>query len=350
MINPKLHILQSDNNMKTALDALNHIDRKNYQTLFIVNENNKLIGTLTDGDIRRGLLNGLSTEDNVLKFIYTNFISLQASNFDIKQIEALNVNKILLVPILSDDEKLIKIIDVSKEISRLPIEAFIMAGGKGTRLKPLTETTPKPLLVVGDKPIIEHNIDRLVKYGIDTIHISIKYLGNQLVEYFGDGDTKNINIKYVEENEPLGTIGSMSLVHNFEKDTVLLMNSDLLTNIDLADMFNEFSKKKTDLMVATIPYNVSIPYAVMETSGTQVTSFKEKPTYTYQSNAGVYLFKKEIIDLIPKDTFFNATDLMDKLLSLDKNITYYPILSYWLDIGKPEDYKKAQEDIKHIIL
>lgn len=171
MINTKLHILSDKSTIKDALDSLNLIAVKNYQTLFIVDANNKLIGTLTDGDIRRGLLKGLEADENVYNYINTNFRSLQVDNYTTEQIQELNTKQILLVPLLSKGGEIIRIIDVTKEKFTLPIEAFIMAGGKGERLMPLTENTPKPLLIIGDKPIIEHNIDRLTTYGIDKIHI-----------------------------------------------------------------------------------------------------------------------------------------------------------------------------------
>jgi dTDP-glucose pyrophosphorylase len=350
MVNIKQHILSKKNTVKQALDRLNQISFKSHLTLFVIDENEKLIGTVTDGDIRRGLLKNINLTDSVSQLMNTSFQSLLESDYSSKTIDTLRKIDLSLIPVLDNVGQLVKILDISNEKTTLPIEAFIMAGGKGSRLKPLTDTIPKPLLIIGDKPIIEHNIDRLTNYGIEKIHISIKYLGQQLVDYFGNGDKKNITINYIEENEPLGTIGSMSLVNDFNQDTVLLMNSDLLTNIDISDMYNEFISQNSDLMVATIPYKVGIPYAVMETKDNKVTSFKEKPTYTYQSNAGIYLFKKEVIELIPKNTFFNATDLMEKMIESNKNINYYPILSYWLDIGKHEDYKKAQEDIRHITL
>ena len=215
-----------------------------------------------------------------------------------------------------------------------------MAGGEGKRLRPLTEKTPKSLLKVGNRPIIEHNIDRLAEYGVENIYISIKYLQN--------GEAKNISISYVKEDVPLGTIGAVSLINNLNSDYILVMNSDILTNIDYEDFFMEFVIQDADMAVATIPYKVDIPYAVLETSQNLVIDLKEKPTYTYYSNAGIYLIKKDLIKLIPTNSFFNATDLMELLIKSGKKLISYPLHSYWLDIGKHNDFEKAQEDIKHI--
>ena len=340
------HIIQESNSINQALKQLNE-HSSDVLLLFVINEQNELVGSLSDGDIRRGLINGIDVNESITKIMFTGFIYAEKDKIE-EKIKSLNIHHIKLLPVIDQDGKLVEIINVLTYKQTLPIEAFIMAGGKGRRLRPFTKTVPKPLLKVGEKPIIEHNIDRLKAIGIEKIHISIRYLGEQIKTHFGDGSRKKLFISYIEEDEPLGTIGSVALVDCFSEDTVLLMNSDLLTNIDLNQMYKTFLKQDVDLMVATIPYKVIIPYAVMETKDNKVTSFKEKPTYTYQSNAGIYLFKKEIVNLIPKGSFFNATDLMEKMIELDKNISYFPILGYWLDIGQHEDYEKAKNDFEHI--
>ena len=230
------------------------------------------------------------------------------------------------------------------------IDVVIMAGGKGTRLIPLTENTPKPLLKVGNKPIIEYNTDLLASYGIKQITITVNYLSEQIIAYFKDNNKYLIDFNYVKEDQPLGTIAALKLIKNFKTDYILVMNADLLTNANFNEMFNNFLSKKGDALMATIPYKVNIPHGVVETKAGFVTDLKEKPSYTYYSNAGIYIFKKEYLDLIPKNTFFNATDLIEVLLAKGKKIINYPILNYWLDIGKHEDFEKAQEDIKNINL
>jgi NDP-sugar pyrophosphorylase family protein len=223
-----------------------------------------------------------------------------------------------------------------------------MAGGRGIRLKPLTDDTPKPLLKVGDKPILEHNINRLRLYGIDDFWITVKYLGNQIEEYFGDGRERNITIQYIYEDDPMGTIGSVSKINNFNHDYVLVTNSDLLTNIDYEHFFLDFIKQEADFSVVTIPYSVDVPYAVLETNNGHILNFREKPTYTYYSNGGIYLMRKELLKLIPIEKHYNATDLMEALIKSGKKVISYPLAGYWLDIGKHEDYEKAQRDILNI--
>jgi len=247
-----------------------------------------------------------------------------------------------------DNDVISNVINLRLHRSYLPIDAVIMAGGKGQRLRPLTETTPKPLLKVGDTPIIERNIDRLGIYGIDDINISVNYLGEQLESYFGDGSHKGLNINYVWEDSPLGTIGAVSKIQEFQNDYILVMNSDLLTNIDFESFFMDFLEADADLSILSIPYTVDIPYAVLETDNQRIISLKEKPRYTYYSNGGIYLMKKEVLDRIPKGEFFNATDLIEELIEDNKFVKTYPLVDYWLDIGNHDDFKKAQSDVHRI--
>ncbi len=314
----------------------------------MVDNNNKLLGSLTDGDLRRGFIKGLAFEDHLSKFIQPNTKYIQHGKYNLREIIALRERFFNVFPVVNEQMQIINVVNFRHQKSYLPVDALIMGGGRGERLKPLTDTTPKPLLKVGGKPIIEYNIDRLNTYGIDDIWISVRYLGQQLVDYFKDGSEKALRINYVWEEGALGTAGALALVDNFIHDHILMMNSDLLTNIDFEDLYLFFLEQQADFVVACIPYQVNVPYAVMETQDKVVTGFKEKPTYTHYSNAGIYLMKRDLIDFIPKNQTFNATDLMNMLLLLGKKVVSYPLVGYWLDIGRHEDYEKAQLDIKQI--
>jgi dTDP-glucose pyrophosphorylase len=348
MVELKKHLVHRDDLVEVALFMLNELGQD--LTLFVVTDENELVGTLTDGDIRRGLLKNLNIKNSVGEFMKTQFKYLKEGDFTIETVEHYKVQGIKLLPVVDGKFRIKRLINFAFQSTILPIDVLIMAGGEGQRLRPLTESTPKPLLKVGTKPIIEHGIDRLITFGVNNFHISIKYLGNHLIDYFGDGSSKNVSVSYVKEEQKLGTAGALSLVEGFRNDTILLMNSDLLTNIDFEDLYRNFKKSQSDLMVACIPYKVDIPYAILEMEDDRVISLKEKPSYTYYSNAGIYLMKSEVVDLIPKNEHFNATDLMDSLIAKGNKVGYYPILGYWLDIGKMDDFVKAQEDIKHIKL
>lgn len=343
----KDNIIPDTYTIRQALACLDKIGIMG-NVLFVVNELGQMKGTITDGDIRRGLLKDLNVDSPAILTANPNFHFIEKID-DFEAIKTLKIKQIKLVPLLDEHKKLIRIINLDDYKGFLPVDVFIMAGGKGVRLMPLTKDCPKPMLKIGNKPIIEHNIDRLIAFGVNNFTISINYLGHLIEDYFGDGKSKGVNINYIQEKEPLGTIGSISLVPTFKNDYVLVMNSDLLTDIDYLDFFENFQNAQVDLSVSTIPYYVDIPYAVLEMNEkNQVQALKEKPKFTYYSNAGIYLIKKEILNLVPYNQFYNATDLIEDIIKNNGVVSSFPILSYWLDIGKMPDYIKAQEDIKHL--
>jgi dTDP-glucose pyrophosphorylase len=339
-------------NKSTIRDVLKHLDVLGLDAiLFVVDENNRLIGSLTDGDLRRGFIKGLGFENKIEDFLQAGPAFVREKDYAVDILEQYRKKNFKIVPILNDKNQIVDVINFRTRTTLIPADVVLMAGGEGKRLRPLTEKTPKPLLRVGDKPIIEYNIDRLVQVGIKNISLSVNYLGEQLEAYFGDGSSREVHIKYVKEDKPLGTIGSILLIDKFEFDDIIVMNSDLLTNIDFTDFYKTFKSSNADMAVAATSYNVDVPYAVLEMDDEQkVKSLKEKPRYTYYSNAGIYIFKKELLKLIPEGIFFDITDLMNKILELNRKLITYPINGYWLDIGTHEDYKKAQEDIKHLKL
>lgn len=342
----KDHLILSGSTVKDALKVLNDLAQD--AILFVVDQQEKLMGSLTDGDVRRGLLKGYSVENKVDEIIQSSPRYIKKGDYSIQKIIEYREQDYRIIPVVNDEDIVVNVINFKHLKSYLPVDAVIMAGGLGQRLRPLTLNTPKPLLKVGTKPIIEHNIDRLAMFGIDDFWISVKYLGEQIQNYFGNGASKNISIEYVWEDEPLGTIGAVSKIDNFNHDYILVTNSDLLTNIDYEQFFLEFINQDADLAILTIPYNVSIPYAVLETQMGEVKSFKEKPTYTYFSNGGVYLMKKEMLNYLPKNAFYNATDLMEVLIHKSYKVISVPFNGYWLDIGRHEDYEKAQIDIRKL--
>lgn len=346
MINKKFTI----NENKTILDAikeLNLIEDVSRLILFVCSNKGKVIGSLTDGDIRRSLVKYNNLNKRLGDVCCKEFIHRRDNNsfIDLNSIRKLEIK---MLPLLNENNQLIKVIDLDKVKSILPLECMIMAGGRGKRLSPATDNVPKPMLLLGDKPIIEHNIDRLISFGIQKIYISLKYLGNQIEDYFGDGSDKGIEIEYIWEDKPLGTAGALSLVKNFNTENILLMNSDLLTNVNFEDMYLKLINNNADMVIASKNYQIDVPYAVFETSDNLINAFKEKPSYTFSSNAGIYIFKKELVAEIPKNKFFDITDLMNLLLDKGRKLMHDQIHGYWIDIGKPSDYKNAQEFVKNI--
>ena len=316
------------------------------KTLFVVNENNKLEGTLTDGDIRRGILNKYSLNENVKKFMNKNFISIKTS-LSSNEIKNLKKENIYLIPMIDNNGTISKIIDLKKIKSILPLSVLIMAGGKGNRLKPITLKTPKPLIKIGNKPIIEHNIDNLINYGVTEIFISVRYLKDQIIEYFTRKSIKNIKINFIEEEKALGTIGAVKNIKNFKEDNILVMNSDLLTNINFEKFYNHFIENNAKMSIVTTPYEVNIPFGVIESENNLVTNFQEKPNLTFYSNAGIYLINKNLLKNVPKNKFYNSTDLMEILMK-KKELISYKFYGYWLDIGNPNDLIRAKSDIDNL--
>ena len=340
------YIISRTATIKDALVALNQIT-SDTQTLLVLSDEEKLVGTLTDGDIRRGLITGASLSDSVDSVMHRDFKYILESEFDVAHLKAFRDRQILFIPVLDNNHHIVEVVNLKKYKSHLPIDAVLMAGGKGERLRPLTEKTPKPLLKVGDKCIIDHNVDRLISYGINHVNVTVNYLGEQLEEHYAE-PRNDVQVRTFREPKFLGTIGSIKFVDSFYNDTVLVMNSDLFTNIDYEDFFIHFKANNAEMSVAAVPYNVSIPYGILDLEGRNIKGLLEKPKYNYYANAGIYLIKKSALAEIPEDEFFNATDFIEKLIAQGKSVIRYPLNGTWIDIGNPQEYQRAQELIKHM--
>ncbi len=344
----KNHLISKDISLLDALSAICNLAPEPL-VLFVFNEKNQIVGTLTDGDSRRALIKGASLNDKVEAIMHRDFNFMKVEDLDnVKEIKRQRELKMKLIPVLDSDSHIVEIINLEEHKTRLPIDAVLMAGGKGERLRPLTEKTPKPLLPVGEKAIIDHNIDSLISYGVKRISVTVNYLKEQLEEHFAEprGD---VLVQTVREPKYLGTIGSIRFVKEFYNDTVLVMNSDLFTNINYEDFFLHYKEHDAEMSVAAVPYSVSVPYGIFDLEGHNIQGLVEKPTYNYYANAGIYLIKRSALDEIPNDTFFNATDLIEKLIRKGKKVIRFPLNGTWIDIGNPQEYQKANELVKHML-
>ena len=342
------HIISQDITLLEALARINTFKVPEPLVLFVVDDQQRMVGTLTDGDSRRALIAGASVTDKAEKVMHRQFLYMRQEDItNVEEIRRQKQMKMQLVPILDEEHHIVDIINLEKYRTRLPVDAVIMAGGKGERLRPLTENTPKPLLPVGDKAIIDHNVDRLISYGIKHISVTVNYLAEQLEAHFAQphGD---VQVNCVREPQFLGTIGSVQYVKKFYNDAVLVMNSDLFTNIDYEDFYLHFQQHHAEMSVAAIPYNVAIPYGIFQLDGRNITGLLEKPKYNYYANAGIYLIKRRALDEIPANTMFHATDLIEKLIAEGKRVLRYPLNGTWIDIGNPQEYQKANDFVKHL--
>jgi len=337
---------------RTLLDALKQINSLGTDPLilFVIDDDDCMVGTLTDGDSRRALIAGASVADSVKKVMHRDFQSLTYDGvFDVRRLHNQKLQNLKLIPVLDKNRHIIDIINLSKYHSKLPVDAVIMAGGKGERLRPLTNSIPKPLLKVGSKAIIDYNVDNLISYGVEHISVTVNYLKEQIEEHFQqlrDG----IKINTVIEPQFLGTIGSVCFVKRFFHDTILIMNSDLFTNVNFEDFYLHFIEHEADMAAVAVPYSITVPYGIFDISGERdIVGLLEKPTYNYYANAGIYLIKREMIEqYIPENTFYNATDFMEKLIAEGRKVIRFPLSGYWIDIGNKQEYAKAQDFAKHI--
>ncbi len=335
------YIISEDKSITDALRQLNVLSGRSI-TLFVVDDRQTVVGSLTDGDIRRSIIAGYTLGESVSTVMHTNFSALRGNNVDVNIIHACRERKITLLPHLNDDGTIRNIYDLSTIVSILPIDAVLMAGGKGERLRPLTDNTPKPLLKVGEKAIINHNIDALLDNGVSNINIAINYLGEQIEEHIKVNYPNQSGICCVGEDKPLGTIGAVANISEFKNDTILVMNSDLLTNINYEEFYLHHINSGADMSVAVVPYQVSVPFAIFTYDGdSRINGLAEKPTYNYYANAGIYLIKREHLAYVNSGERMDATDLIERLLAENLLIEQFPINGRWIDIGSPDDYRTA---------
>ncbi len=342
------NLIYSNSTIRETMERFNTFTNKDVPVVLVIDENEIVLGTITDGDIRRALVKGIDIDSSILDIMNKNFQYIESVNDYVKLKTLKNLNY-RLIPHLDADKKIIDLIDLTEIKAILPLDVVIMAGGKGTRLQPYTNTCPKPMLELNGKPIIAYNIDRLLKFGVKNFYISVNYLKEQIINYITINYEKtNAKFHFIEESEPLGTIGSLSLVEKFSNNNILVMNADILTNIDFEDFYLYYKDQESAMLTATFNVKIDIPYGVLETEEKQIKSLVEKPSYTYYSNAGIYLIKKEYINKIPKNAPYNSTDFMELLIDEKLKVCHFPIRGYWLDIGNIANYSKAKDDVMYI--
>ena len=338
------------NQEKTLLEALKQINalQEGPLVLFAVDNDGRMVGTLTDGDSRRALISGATINSLVKNVAHSSFNYIREGEGNlVLELKSQKERHMKLVPVLNVQNRIVDIINLEQYKTKLPIDAVLMAGGKGERLRPLTEKTPKPLLKVGNKAIIDHNIDRLISYGVQHISVTVNYLREQLEEHYATPH-QGVQVQTVREPKFLGTIGSIKFIKEFHNDTILVMNSDLFTNINYEDFYLHFIEHNAEMSVAAVPYTVSVPYGIFDLEGREIQGLIEKPTYNYYANAGIYLIRRSALNEIPDDVFFNATDLIEKLIAEGEKVIRFPLNGTWIDIGNPQEYQKANELVKHL--
>lgn len=328
-----------------ALKQLNTLPGRE-MTLFVTDEAGRITGALTDGDIRRALVAGQTLGTAAGDAACRSFRALREGADDVEIMRACRADGIKLIPRLHPDGTPAEIIDLSVTHSRLPLRAILMAGGKGERLRPLTLTTPKPLLPIEGKAIIDYNVEALAAVGITDITVTTRYLADRIAEHFA-APVAGVQVKTVVEDIPLGTIGSARLAGLPAEGDTIVMNSDLLTTISFEELYLRHRDSCADATIAVIPYQVAVPYAILTLDGDNVAGIAEKPSYSYYANAGIYIFKNRHLNSLPEDERTDATDLIERIIADGGRVAWYPIKGTWIDVGSPVDFEQASRLMKH---
>ncbi len=339
------YIININDSFITALERLNALSG-DVMTLIAVDDDGHLRGTLTDGDIRRALLGGAGLDAKAGDMVNCRARYLVEGAIDLDKLKEYREAGLRLIPVVDGEGRPVRIINTARTHSQLPLRAILMAGGKGERLRPLTLACPKPLLKIGGKAIIDYNIEALARVGITDVTVTTNYLAEMLSDHFA-APVAGVSVKCVRETMQLGTIGAVSLVDLPEDGDTLVMNSDLLTTVAFEEMYMRHRSEDADITVASVPYTVSVPFAILGTEGNRVLSLQEKPTYTYQANGGIYIISNRLLRELPDNTRTDATDLIDSALERGLKVVLYPVNGTWIDIGSPQDYARACELMKH---
>lgn len=338
------------NSNSTIREALKIIDSGAMKIGIVVDEEEKLIGTVTDGDIRRGLLNNLSLDDVLETIIFRTPTVCKIDDTKERILEIAVEKKLYQIPIVNNDGKLIGIEEVDELLKskHKNNKVVLMVGGLGTRLRPLTNITPKPMLKVGDKPILETIIRNFKKYGFTEIILSVSYKAEIIENYFGDGSTFGVNIEYIHEEKRMGTAGALSLIREKLSEPFFVMNGDLLTNINFEHMMDYHISNSSIATMGVREYDFQVPYGVVNVDGINIKSIEEKPVHNFYVSGGVYVLDSKVLYFIPKNEFFDMPTLFEKVIADGKKSISFPIREYWLDIGRMEEFEKANNEYHEV--
>lgn len=334
----------------TIKEALKIIDSGAMQIALIVDETDHLIGTITDGDIRRGLLNGLDLQSNIESIIYKNPTVAKISDTKEEILKKALAKKLHQIPIVDDENRILGIKEIEELVSPSikPNKVILMVGGLGTRLRPLTENTPKPMLMVGNKPILQTIVEKFAEYGFVNIVMCVNYKSQIIQDYFKDGSAFGVKIEYVLENQRMGTAGALSLLTSLPNDPFFVMNGDLLTNVNFEHLYHYHLSNNAMATMCVREYDFQVPYGVVNIEEGRILSIQEKPVQKFFVSAGIYMLNPQVIEYIERDAFFDMPTLFEKLIIQGKDALSFPIREYWLDIGRMEEYERANIEYEDV--
>lgn len=348
--NPADLYVLAGQSIREAIEAIN----RNLKGIVLVTDpERRLIGTVTDGDVRRAVLEGVSLDSLVSVLLkrkaanYTTPVTVPLGTDRATVLQLMHDHVVHQVPVLDAEGRVADLVTKDELFPEQapPMQAVIMAGGFGKRLHPLTESTPKPMLPVGDRPLMERMINQLQQAGIRRVNVTTHYLPEKISDHFGDGSAFGVELNYVAEDSPLGTAGALGLM-TAPSEPLLVINGDLLTRVNFRAMLAYHREHQADLTVAVRQFGLQVPYGVIEADGVAVTGLKEKPVVNFLVNAGIYLLEPGVFDYIDNGERSDMPDLIHRLIAEQKTVVTFPIHEYWLDIGHYDDYLRAQEDVK----
>jgi dTDP-glucose pyrophosphorylase len=336
-----------DDSIKKVVDI---IDKSAIQIALVTDDENRLLGTVTDGDIRRGLLKGIGLDGKIEQVANKNphVATSKMNDFAVKAL--MKRFGIKQIPVLDENSKLINLV-VSKELLGQNLKknpVIIMAGGLGTRLRPLTNDCPKPLLKIGGKPILEIILDNFIAEGFDNFYFSINYKGQMIRDYFSDGSNWGVSVKYIEEDKKLGTAGSLSLLNETFDNPMIVMNGDLLTKVNFGQLLDFHKENNHKATMCVRNYEMQIPYGVVNIDGSILNSIEEKPVHRFFVNAGIYVLNPELKKIIPENEYYDMTDLFRVIVEKNMKTGVFPIKEYWVDIGRLQDFETANYEYAQI--
>lgn len=334
-------------------DVMECIDRNGQGIALVLEPDRKLIATISDGDIRRAILAGKNLDLPLSELLSERQPPLQSGPVtapcgtpDAMLLHTMNETGVRQIPLLDEDGRVVDVAllsELAKELE-LPLRAVVMAGGYGTRLRPLTDDLPKPMLPLGSRPLLELIVEQLQQAGIRRVNVATHYKGEIISDHFRDGQDFGVEINYVKEDQPLGTAGALGLIEESD-EPLLVINGDILTRVDFRAMLAFHREQQAELTVAVRQYEFRVPYGVVDTNGVDVLGISEKPLIRQFINAGIYLLNPSVTRLIPPSQPFDIPDLIDRLLADKRSVVCFPIREYWLDIGKADQYDQAKVDI-----
>lgn len=337
------------NYKESILNAMQLINANSKGILLVINNQNELFGTITDGDIRRAILSGIQLSKSISEVCNKNCIYSE-ENIDFDNVRTQFIEKkIKLLPIVNNNKNVVDYLEIDDLIDFNKLEkenpVLIMAGGLGTRLRPFTDDLPKPMLKVGNKPILQTIIEQFKNYGFKNILISVNYKADIIENYFGDGRDFGVSIKYIKETTRLGTAGAIKLASKYLDRPFFVINGDILTNVNFYNLLQYHIENSYKMTIGSRIYETQVPYGVLNINEECVTSLEEKPIVNYLVSGGIYILDPNVIEYIPKDKYFDITQLINILINENIRIGSFPITDYWMDIGKVDDYYRANEDI-----